>query len=43
MEEESTNKRIEIIENQIACANNIIINFDNIIEEYKEQNKIQLN
>ena len=42
MEEESTNKRIEIIENQIACAKNIINNLDNIVEEFKEQNKIQL-
>ena len=42
MEEESTNKRIEIIENQITCAKNIINNLDNIVDEYKEQNKIQL-
>ena len=42
MEEESTNKRIGIIENQIACAKNVINNIDNIVDEFKEQNKIQL-
>ena len=42
MEEESTNKRIEIIENQITLAKNIINNLDNLVDEFKEQNKIQL-
>lgn len=42
MEEESTNKRIEIIENQITFAKNIINNLDNLVDEFKEQNKIQL-
>jgi len=42
MEEESTNKRIEIIENQINCAKNIINNLDNLVDEFREQNKIQL-
>ena len=42
MEEESTNKRIEIIENQITLAKNINNNLDNLVDEFKEQNKIQL-
>ena len=42
MEEESTNKRIDIIEKQILCAKNINDNLDKILEEYKELNKHQL-
>lgn len=42
MEEESTNKRIGIIEKQITCAKNINDNLDTIMNEYMELNKIQL-
>ena len=42
MEEESTNKRIGIIEKQITCAKNINDNLDTIMNEYRELNKIQL-
>jgi hypothetical protein len=42
MEEESTNKRIDIIEKQIECAKNIDENLDNLINEYINQNKLQL-
>ena len=42
MEEESTNKRMEIIEKQITCAKNINENLNNILDEYKELNKHQL-
>ena len=42
MEEESTNKKIDIIEKQIECAKNINDNLDNIINEYMNQNKFQL-
>ena len=42
MEEESTNKRIEMIENQINCAKNINNNLENLINEFMQQNKIQL-
>ena len=42
MEEESTNKRIDIIEKQILCAKNMNDNLDKILEEYKELNKHQL-
>ena len=42
MEEESNNKRIDIIEKQITCAKNINENIDSIIDEYKNLNKNQL-
>ena len=42
MEEESTNKRIEIIEKQILCAKNINENLNNLFEENKDLNKHQL-
>ena len=42
MEEESTNKRIEIIEKQILCAKNINENLDNLFEENKHLTKHQL-
>jgi len=42
MEEESTNKRIEIIEKQILCARNINENLNNLFEENKDLNKHQL-
>ena len=42
MEEESTNKHIDIIEKQILCAKNINENLDKTLDEYKELNKHQL-
>ena len=42
MEEESTNKRIDIIEKQITCAKNINDNLGNLLNEYKDLNKHQL-
>ena len=42
MEEESTNKRIDIIEKQIECAKNINDNLDSLINEYMDQNRLQL-
>ena len=42
MEEESNNKRIDIIEKQIICAKNINENIDMIFTEFKDQNKHQL-
>ena len=42
MEEESNNKRIDIIEKQITCAKNINENIDSILDEYKNLNKHQL-
>ena len=42
MEEESNNKRIDIIEKQITCAKNINENIDMIFSEFKDQNKHQL-
>ena len=42
MEEESTNKRIGIIEKQITCAKNINDNLGNLLNEYKDLNKHQL-
>ena len=42
MEEESTNKHIDIIEKQILCAKNINENLNKTLDEYKELNKHQL-
>ena len=42
MEEESTNKHINIIENQILCVKNMNMNLDNLFEEYINLNKHQL-
>ena len=42
MEEESNNKRIDIIEKQITCAKNINENIDVIFDENKNLNKHQL-
>jgi hypothetical protein len=42
MEEESTNKRIDIIEKQIECAKNINDNLDVLINDYMDQSKLQL-
>ena len=42
MEEESTNKRIDIIEKQIECAKNINDNLDKLMNEYMDQSKLQL-
>ena len=42
MEEESTNKRIDIIEKQIECAKNINDNLDTLMKEFMEQNKLEL-
>ena len=42
MEEESTNKRIDIIEKQIEYAKTINDNLDTLINEFMEQNKLQL-
>ena len=42
MEEESNNKRIDIIEKQITCAKNINENIDVIFNENKNLNKHQL-
>ena len=42
MEEESTNKHINIIENQILCVKNMNMNLDNLFEEYINSNKHQL-
>ena len=42
MEEESTNKHIDIIEKQILCSKNINDNLDKIFDEYKNYNKHQL-
>ena len=42
MEEESTNKRINIIEKEIECAKNLNDNLDTLINEYMQQNKSQL-
>ena len=42
MEEESTNKRIDIIEKQIECAKKINDNLDTLMNEFMEQNKLQL-
>ena len=42
MEEESTKKRIEIIEKQATCAKNIEENIDTLFDEFKELNKYQL-
>ena len=42
MEEESTNKRIDIIEKQIECAKNINDNLDTLMNEFMEKNKLQL-
>ena len=42
MEEESTNKRIDIIEKQIECAKNINDNLDKLMNDYMDQSKLQL-
>ena len=42
MEEESTKKRIDIIEKQVTCAKNIEENIDTLFDEFKELNKYQL-